>query len=112
MTLFSLIDVAYAQGAKPAQPSTLEILIMPLAFIVIMYFLVIRPQQKKAKEHQALLTTLKVGDEVVTTGGIIGRIKAIADAFVTLEAGPNTTLKVQKSHITATPKVAVAKAEK
>jgi hypothetical protein len=48
MTLFSLIDVAYAQGAKPAQPSTLEILIMPLAFIVIMYFLVIRPQQKKA----------------------------------------------------------------
>jgi preprotein translocase subunit YajC len=77
-----------------------------------MYFLVIRPQQKKAKEHQALLTTLKVGDEVVTTGGIIGRIKAIADAFVTLEAGPNTTLKVQKSHIAAAPKVAVAKAEK
>ncbi|HYX35015.1 MAG TPA: preprotein translocase subunit YajC [Oligoflexus sp.] len=112
MSLFSLMDVAYAQGGKPAQPSTLEILIMPLAFIVIMYFLVIRPQQKKAKDHQALLTALKVGDEVVTTGGIIGRIKTMADTFVTLDAGPNTTLKVQKSHITAAPKAAVAKAEK
>lgn len=111
MRLFSFVEVAYAQGGKAAQPSTLEILIMPLAFIVIMYFLVIRPQQKKTKEHQALLTALKVGDEVVTTGGIIGRIKAIADSFVTLDAGPNTTLKVQKNHIASGVK-AVAKAEK
>ncbi len=102
---FQLIDVAMAQASgKPAQPSIIEILIMPLAFIVIMYFLVIRPQQKKAKEHQNLLSQLKVGDEVVTSGGIIGRIKSIADQFVTLEAGSNTFLKVQKSHINAAPK--------
>ncbi len=107
----SLVEVALAQGGKAAQPSMLEILIMPLAFIVIMYFLVIRPQQKKAKDHQALLTGLKVGDEVVTSGGIIGRIKSISDGFIALDAGPNTVLKVQKSHISSAPKVAV-KAEK
>jgi preprotein translocase subunit YajC len=49
---------------------------------------------------------------VVTTGGIIGRIKAIADSFVTLDAGPNTVLKIQKNHITSAPKPVVAKAEK
>ncbi len=108
MTL-SLIDVAYAQAGKPAQPSMLEILIMPLAFIVIMYFLVIRPQQKKAKDQQELITALKVGDEVITSGGIIGRIKAIADSFVTLEAGPNTVFKIQKSHINSAPKAKVEK---
>ena len=112
MRLFSLMDIAYAQGGKASQPGTLEILIMPLAFIVIMYFLVIRPQQKKAKEHQALVTGLKIGDEVVTTGGIIGRIKAITDSFVTLDAGHNTVLKVQKTHIASAPKATVVKAEK
>ncbi len=105
----SLIEVAYAQGAKAAQPSIVEILVMPLAFLVIMYFLVIRPQQKRQKEQGDLLANLKVGDEVVTSGGIIGRIKAVAEQFVTLEAGPSTTLKIQKSHISSALK---AKAEK
>ncbi len=98
MKLF-LMDVAYAQAAKPAQPSIVEIIVMPLAFLLIMYFLVIRPQQKRHKEQQALITGLKVGDEVVTSGGIIGRVKAVADQFVTVEAGTNTFLKVQKSNI-------------
>ncbi len=103
LQLFS--DVAYAQAAgKPAQPGLLEILVMPGALLVIMYLFVIRPQQKKAKEQLGLIEGLKVGDEVVTTGGIIGRIKAIADQFVTLEAGTNTFLKIQKSHIQSAPK--------
>lgn len=106
---FSLVDIAYGQAQKSGQPSTIEILVMPLAFIVIMYFLVIRPQQKKAKEQQALITGLKVGDEVVTSGGIIGRIKSVADAFITLEAGPNTILKVQKTHISSAPKLKLEK---
>lgn len=104
-----LTDVAYAQGAQAAQPSMLEILVMPLAFLVIMYFLVIRPQQKRHKEQQSLIANLKVGDEVVTTGGILGRIKSIADSFVTLEAGTNTFLKVQKSHINASAKTKIEK---
>ena len=101
--LFS--DVAYAQASSgSAQPSFLEILVMPGALLVIMYLFVIRPQQKKAKDQVALIGALKVGDEVVTTGGIIGRIKTIADQFVTLEAGANTFLKIQKAHISAAPK--------
>jgi len=100
-------DVAYAQATgagKPAQPSFFEILVMPAALLVIMYFFVIRPQQKKAKEQLSLIDGLKVGDEVVTSGGIIGRIKSIAEQFVTLEAGSNTLLKIQKNHITGAPK--------
>ncbi|MBC7661761.1 MAG: preprotein translocase subunit YajC [Chitinophagaceae bacterium] len=97
-------DVAYAQTAgKAAQPSIFEILVMPAALVVIMYLFVIRPQQKKAKDQLSLIGGLKVGDEVVTTGGIIGRVKSIADQFITLEAGANTFLKIQKSHITSTP---------
>jgi preprotein translocase subunit YajC len=101
---FSLIDVALAQGAKPAQPSLVEILVMPLAFLVIMFFLVIRPQQKRQKEQSELLNSLKVGDEVITSAGIIGRVKAVAEQFVTLEAGPSTTFKIQKSHISSSVK--------
>jgi preprotein translocase subunit YajC len=98
-------DVAYAQAAgKAAQPSFFEILVMPAALLVIMYLFVIRPQQKKQKEQLSLIEGLKVGDEVVTTGGIIGRIKSIAEQFVTLEAGANTVLKIQKHHITSAPK--------
>ncbi len=106
-------DIAYAQaaGAK-AQPSMAEILVMPAALLVIMYFFVIRPQQKKAKEQLQLIQGLKVGDEVVTSGGIIGRVKAIAQDFVTLDAGANTSLKVQKNHIQGMPKApAPAKVE-
>jgi preprotein translocase subunit YajC len=98
-------DVAYAQtAAAGAQPSFFEILVMPAALLVIMYLFVIRPQQKKAKEQITLIEGLKVGDEVITSGGIIGRVKAIADSFVTLEAGANTFLKIQKNHITGAPK--------
>ncbi len=106
-----LTDTAYAQaaGGKAAQPSLMEILVMPAALLIIMYLFVIRPQQKKAKDQLALIQGLKVGDEVVTTGGIIGRVKAIAQDFVTLDAGANTTFKVQKTHIQAGPKEAPAK---
>lgn len=105
-------DVAYAQAAGgKAQPSFAEILVMPAVLLVFMYLFVIRPQQKKAKDQLQLIQGLKVGDEVVTTGGIIGRIKAIAADFVTLEASANTSLKIQKNHITGAPKAAVVKPE-
>lgn len=93
------IGTAMAQGAKAAQPSTLEMFGMPLVFLVVMYLFIIRPQQKKHKEHQELMKTLKSGDEVVTTGGIIGRVKSVSDAFVTIDAG-SSQLKVQKNHVT------------
>jgi preprotein translocase subunit YajC len=108
-----LVGIAYAQsGNAGSQPSMLEVLIMPLGFILIMYFLIIRPQQKKHKEHQNLIEQLKVGDEVVTSGGIIGRIKSVADTFVTVEIANNTIIKVVKAHISAPAKQPAAKPAK
>ena len=76
-------------------------LLMMVVFIAIFYFLLIRPQQKKAKEHQAMVTKLATGDEVVTTGGILGKIVEVGDSFVTLEVAPNVQIKVQKFQVTS-----------
>jgi preprotein translocase subunit YajC len=70
-------------------------------FVVIFYFLLIRPQQKKQKEHQAMLGKLATGDEVVTTGGIVGRIVEISDNFITLEISEGVRIKVQRFHVTS-----------
>jgi preprotein translocase subunit YajC len=67
----------------------------------IMYFLMIRPQQKQLKEHRNLLASLKKGDEVVTQGGILGRIQALTDRTVTLEVASGVRLRVLKTHITS-----------
>ena len=100
---FSFVGTAMAQAADAAaeqgQPSIGELLFMPAIFLLIMYFFIFRPQARKAKEHQKLLTSIKVGDEVVTSGGIIGRIRSVAEGFVTIEAGHNTSLKVLKSNV-------------
>ena len=94
-----LSATALAEATDPTPgPSFMEVLILPLGLLVVMYFFIIRPQAKKSREHQQLLQNLKVGDEVVTSGGIIGKIKSIADAFVTLES-MNSTLKVVSSNI-------------
>jgi preprotein translocase subunit YajC len=66
---------------------------------VIFYFLLIRPQQKKQKQHQEYLQNLKRGDEVVTTGGIYGKIFSVSDHVVTLEVSPNTRIKFAKSAV-------------
>jgi preprotein translocase subunit YajC len=68
-------------------------------FVVIFYFLLIRPQQKKAKEHQALVSKLSTGDEVVTTGGILGKVTEVGDSFVTIEVADGVRLKVQKFQV-------------
>jgi preprotein translocase subunit YajC len=93
-------NLAFAEGAaQPQGPSTIEMLIMPAGFLLIMYFFMIRPQQKKAKEHHNFLASLKAGDEVVTAGGIIGRVKSVAEGFVNVEVAGNTVIKVLKSAI-------------
>lgn len=97
-----MIDTAFAQAAEQAsgQPSLMEMLLMPAAFLFIFYFLLLRPQAKKAKEHKELLTNLKVGDEIITSGGIIGKVKSMADGFLTIDSG-TSTLKVVKEHVSA-----------
>ena len=108
---FLLSATAFAQeagAAAPKSPSMLEVLVMPLGFLVIMYFFIIRPQQKKAKEVNELLSNLKAGDEVVTSGGLIGKVRSVADGFVSLEVAANTTVKVMKPNITGLAKAALA----
>jgi preprotein translocase subunit YajC len=72
---------------------------MMVVFVVIFYFLLIRPQQKKAKEHQALISKIGVGDEVVTTGGILGKVTEVGDSFVTIEVADGVRIKVQKFQV-------------
>ena len=97
----SLIPDAMAQaaGGAPAGGGATP-LIMMAVFVVIFYFLLIRPQQKKQKEHQAMLGKLAAGDEVVTAGGILGRIVEISDNFITLEIADNVRIKVQRFQVT------------
>ncbi len=87
--------------AAPAQqqPSMLGMALPFLIMLGIMYFLMIRPQQKKMKEHQTLMSGLKQGDEVVTSAGIFGTITGLNDKVVTLEVSKNVSLRVLKSQV-------------
>ena len=99
-SLFSTSNAFAAEAASQAaaQPSLIESMVPFLLIFVVMYFILIRPQAKKAKEHKLLLESLRVGDEVVTSGGIIGRVKSLAENFITLDVG-NSSLKVLKEHV-------------
>ncbi|MFM1886945.1 MAG: preprotein translocase subunit YajC [Pseudomonadota bacterium] len=96
-----LISDAHAQAAGGAAQSPLPSLLIMVVFVVIFYFLLIRPQQKRAKEHQAMLSKLVAGDEVVTAGGIVGRIAELGDNFVSLEVADGVCIKVQRGQLTA-----------
>ena len=96
-----LIPEAHAQAAGAAAGSQLAPLLMMVLFIVIFYFLLIRPQQKKAKEHAAMLGKLAAGDEVVTAGGILGKVVAVGDGFVTIEIAESVQIKVQKFQVSS-----------
>ena len=74
--------------------------LIPLVFMfAIFYFLLIRPQQKKAKEHRALLDALKKGDQVVTAGGMHGKVTSLDDQVVTLEIAPGVNVRINKGYI-------------
>ena len=95
-----LISPAYAQaaGATP-QADTLLTFLPMVAIFVVFYFLLIRPQQKKQKEARAMLDALEKGNEVVTAGGILGRIVKLDEQYATVEIAPNTQMVVQRSAI-------------
>ena len=77
------------------------LLILWLVFLVaVMYLLMIRPQQKRAKEQKAMIDALAKGDEVVTAGGILGKVSKVGDAYVTLEVANATEVVVQKASVT------------
>ncbi|MBI5682929.1 MAG: preprotein translocase subunit YajC [Deltaproteobacteria bacterium] len=94
-------NIAYAQEGA-AQPAAFQSIagILPLVLIfVIFYFLLIRPQQKKAREHREMLSKLEKNDMVVTSGGICGKITGVAEDSVTVEIADNVKVKVMKEHI-------------
>ena len=105
------IDLAYAMGPQPGggQGSTF-MTFLPIIFIfVIFYFLLIRPQQKQRKEHQNVLANIKVGDNVLTSGGIYGRITGIKDNIITVEISDKVRVKVNRGNIAGVDKQDVLK---
>jgi preprotein translocase subunit YajC len=95
-----LISPAYAQAAGAAsQTDTLLTFLPMVAIFVVFYFLLIRPQQKKQKEARAMLESLEKGNEVVTAGGVLGRIVKIDEQYVTVEVAPNVQMIVQRGAI-------------
>ena len=102
MSLLDLIiSPASAQAAGSQQGSPMSLVIMMVLFFAVFYFMAIRPQMKRAKEHRALLSGLVKGDEVITNGGMGGRVVDLGDSFVTLEIAEGVSVKVQKNAITA-----------
>lgn len=100
----SLITAAYAAdaaGGAGGEGSIMGSFLVVGGFLAIFYFLILRPQNQKAKEHEELLTNLRNGDEVVTSGGIVGRISKIRDDFLVLTLTEGVEITVQKSAIKA-----------
>lgn len=100
-----LIAPAYAQAAPAGAPQGglfgggLGGLVLPLVLIAVMYFLIFRPQMKRAKEHRAMLDKLSKGDEVLTNGGIAGTVTDIGENFISVEIAANVRIRVQKGAI-------------
>jgi len=96
-------SVQAAEGAAGAgQASGMSTIIMMVLFAAVFYFLLIRPQSKRAKEHKTMLEAIQKGDEVVTSGGIIGKVSKITDGFIVLNVAQGVEMKFQKHAVTAT----------
>ena len=94
-----LISPAYAQATGGSAGGGFSQILILVVFVAIFYFMLIRPQQKRMKDQQAMLAKLATGDEVVTSGGILGRITEVGEAFITLEVAEAVRIRVQRSQI-------------
>lgn len=94
------VTPAYAQSAAPTGGG-LESFIILIPLFLIMYFLIIRPQQKRAKEHRNMVEALKKGDEVVTQGGIVGKVTAVRDLELDVEIAQGVKVRVIRSSVSA-----------
>ena len=96
-----LIPSASAQAAGGAQPNAFMQLLPLVLIFVVFYFLLIRPQAKRAKEHKAMVAALGVGDEVATAGGVLGKVTETGDQFLTLEIAEGVRVKIQRHTVTS-----------
>jgi preprotein translocase subunit YajC len=94
-----MISAAYAQAAAPTDAGGLMGFLPIILMFVLLYFMLIRPQMKRAKDHKSMIEALEKGAEVVTAGGIVGKITKLTDAYVTLEIADNTEIVVQKGAV-------------
>lgn len=94
-----LISPAYAQ--QGAAPNPLMQFLPLVLLVILFYFMLIRPQMKRSREHRDMLGSLAKGDEVVTSGGLAGKVANIGEAYVTVEIADNVTIKVQKAAISS-----------
>jgi len=96
----SLISNAYADGAAaPAQDSGQFQILMVFLFIAVFYFLILRPQQRRAKEQKAMVDALQKGDEIVTLGGELGRVEKVGTNYLSIEIADNVVVQIQKSAV-------------
>ncbi|WP_446831898.1 preprotein translocase subunit YajC [Candidatus Foliamicus sp.] len=100
MLLDILISPAWAQQGGES-PSMLPMIFTMVLIFAVMYFMVIRPQSKRNKEHRALVAGLAEGDEVLASGGMVGKVIALAEQFVTLEVAKDVSVKVQRHSVSA-----------
>jgi preprotein translocase subunit YajC len=107
------MGIAYAMGQTPGGGGGSSMMsFLPIVLIfVIFYFLLIRPQQKRAKEHRTLLSNLKLGDQVLTSGGIYGRVTGLREDVVTVEISDKVRVKVNRGNIAGVVKQDVMKAD-
>ena len=100
-----IISSAYAQGIGGGSDGGMMSFLPIILMFVLLYFLMIRPQMKRAKEQKQMIEALQKGDEVITAGGVLGRITKLSEAYVSLEIAPNTEISVQKAAVqTVLPK--------
>lgn len=97
------IEEAFAEGVaqQPAAPSPWINLVLLGGMVVVFYFLLWRPQNKRQKEHQNLMGSLNKGDEIITNGGLLGKITKVTDDFITIEIANNVSVNIQKSAVSA-----------
>ena len=93
----NFIEIANA-ATETQEPSALGFL-LPIFILVLMFFILIRPQSKKLKEHKQMLTELKVGDEISTAGGLLGKIIKVGESYIQLKISDNVDIKLQKSSV-------------
>ena len=94
-----LISPAYAQAPAAGGDAGLMGFLPIILMFVVLYFLMIRPQMKRAKEQKTMVEALQKGDEVITSGGVLGRITKISDAYLTVEIAPDTEISVQRAAV-------------
>ncbi|MBK9134799.1 MAG: preprotein translocase subunit YajC [Betaproteobacteria bacterium] len=94
-----IISPAYAQAASGGAESSLVSLLPLVLMFVVLYFIMIRPQMKKQKEHKAMVEALAKGDEVVIAGGVLGRVAKLGDSYLSVEVANGVELQVQRASV-------------